>query len=788
MPSQATSTVDNNFVKGLITEATGLNFPENAVTSASNCDFTIIGDVTRRLGINAEANGSTQVINRSNSAMSSYVWNNPGGDGNSKIYVRQIGTSLYFYNVAVATVTKPLSSNNLPSSTFNFSVYVSSGGTFDTTLECSFADGNGYLVVTHPSCDPFYVGYDPVNIVFTSNVITINIRDFVGVSEPALQNANVASRPGSLSAEHAYNLQNQGWITGNAWVATTATTYLLGTTGSYNWTTSGGGTSPSAGMLVEITYTGPTLSIENIPSGSNLGSGAITAYNSGTGVMTVNLTSVSYTNWAPLNIAINSLSISPISQGYVNTFQSAAGVYPSNSDVWWYYKNSSGVFSPSTTLSNVTLTLGNAPNGHYVLSAFTQNKASISGQSVTNVNTTSRPSNCAWYAGRAWYSGVNGNQVATGDSNYYTWNENVYFSQVSINNPSVLGNCYQTNDPTSENLFDILPTDGGVVTVYASGNIHKLWPVQNGLLVFAGNGVWFITGSQGIGFSANDYTITKISSVKILSSKSFVDVLGLPYFWNEEGIYRVMPSQSGSMTVEPLTVGTIRTFYNNIPLSSRKYARGDYDPINYVIQWCYRSTPESSVTDRYQYDSILNFNTYNQSFFPYLVSTGSNTQYIHDVKYVSYPFIQNQTPPPSFKYAFSQVSGGSYFLGFAGEYDTSYMDWGTLDYVSTFTTGYKLHGQAWRKFQVPYILTYSRNNGYGAFYIQGVWDYGINFDSNRWSQPQFVELFESNTGVNIRRHKIRGRGYSLQLQFTSASGKSFDLMGWALFDMINAGA
>ena len=47
--------VENNFVNGLITEATGMNFPENACISASNVVFKETGEVTRRLGYDYES-------------------------------------------------------------------------------------------------------------------------------------------------------------------------------------------------------------------------------------------------------------------------------------------------------------------------------------------------------------------------------------------------------------------------------------------------------------------------------------------------------------------------------------------------------------------------------------------------------------------------------------------------------------------------------------------------------------------------------------------------------------
>ncbi len=47
----------NTFINGLITEATGLTFPENALKDVDNCDIELRGSVRRRLGITQEAGG-----------------------------------------------------------------------------------------------------------------------------------------------------------------------------------------------------------------------------------------------------------------------------------------------------------------------------------------------------------------------------------------------------------------------------------------------------------------------------------------------------------------------------------------------------------------------------------------------------------------------------------------------------------------------------------------------------------------------------------------------------------
>jgi len=785
MPQQINTSVENNFTKGFITEATGLNFPENAATSASNCEFTIVGDTVRRLGIDVEENGSSLNVNPIGLAVSTYIWNNPGGDGNAKLLVRQVGGILYFYKIYAASPNSPLSTQRL-GNTVSLSYATPVGGIFDTSIECQYADGNGYLFVFHPNLEPQYISYNVSQQTFTLGVISVTTRDFTGVNDGLVIN----TRPSTLTSDHQYNLINQGWTTGNPWLALASNSYTVGTTGSTVFTVASGMSGVSNGQQVSIAtgndalLTNPVFAPPGIGQNFQVATGTVTNY-TGTS-LTINISSVSTSDPRFLGQSDVSWYITPYTSGYINTFFAAAGVYPSNADVWWYFKNSSGAFDPATTITNVNLNSAQSPQGHVLTPAFHWDRSSSTGISVGQVSTFARPATGAWFQGRMWCTGVNALQAASTDTSQYSWNENIYFSQITTN-PLEFGNCFQVNDPTAEDFNSLLPTDGGVITVVGSGTIHKLFPIANGLLVFANNGVWFITGSTGIGFAANDYTISKISSVKVLSSNSFVDVLGLPFFWNEEGIYQVMTQQNGSLSVEPITVGTILSYYNAIPKASKKYARGDYDPINYVIQWSFRSTPESNVSNRYQYDTILNFNTYNKAFYPYDLSN-TGTQFINGVVYVSYPYLGNDTPEPGFKYPCVTQSSSQYFLSFAEEFDTSYLDWGVADYTSTFTTGYKLHGGAWRKFQIPYLYTYSRNDGYSAFYVQSVWDYGINFDSNKWSSPQFVEINDANAGVVIRRHRLRGRGEVLQLKITSVSGQPFDLMGWAVYETMNTGA
>lgn len=779
MTSQVLTNVENNFTKGLVTEFTGLNFPENACTACENCEFTLIGDVLRREGINLEVNGATfqTTVPSGGVAQSQYVWDNAGGTGNVKLLVRQVGGTLYIYDISAATDASPVSQNLL--TTISMVGFAAVGNAFDITKEFSYASGNGYLFVLHSTMEPVYVIFNPILNTFSSNIIPIQIRDFAGIPEPGV---SPSFRPLSLTAEHTYNLINQGWTSGSPWVAEDTTTIISWAfpIGNQTFTVGSSISGISPGQDVLIQYTGPGIPYI-VTTGVGVASGTVISY-SGTSLV-VNIQTLF--PGIPSGTIIQDFQISPTNIGFINSWLSAEGNYPSNSDIWWYFKNTSDVFAPATTAANVSYLSGNAPQGHFILNAFQQNRSLISGvPGLTNVQTPTRPTDGAWYSGRIFYTGVNASQVITGDEPFYTWTENIYFSQV-ITGTADFGLCYQTNDPTSENLFDILPTDGGVITIQNSGGIHKLFAIANGLLVFANNGVWFITGSTGIGFAANDYTITQISTVKILSNKSFVDVVGLPYFWNEEGIYRVVNHQ-GQFSVEPLTVGTILSFFNEIPLSSKKYARGAYDPTNYVIQWAYKSTQETGVSDRYSMDSLLNFNVYNSAFFPYSISTG-NSNYISGVNYITYPYISTVTPLPGFKYPCFTVRGSFTVFGEADEYDTTYVDWGLNNYISSFTTGYRVHGGGYRRFQMPYVYVFSGNLTPTAYNIQAIWDYANTGNSGRWSSLQTVTTFNPNFNNIVRRHRLRGRGLALQIQFTSVDGQPFDIQGWSAYETVNSG-
>lgn len=529
MPKNLGSTVENQFIQGLVTEATGLNFPEKAVIATDNCKFLKTGSVVRRLGIEFEDNYETTDNFGSDGAVSEYYWKFVGDTTNKHFVLVQQGTGISFY--------EPDSDGNISANLKSFSVNIINymvPGSSIVDLErnvCDYASGAGKLFIVHPYCNPFYIVYTDETDSIEVTSYTLESRDFEGVDD----GLELEERPEILSDLHLYNLHNQSWY--------------------------------------------PETVTSDPPSGE------------------------------------------PFQGNPIEVFHDYMGVYPSNCDVWWYLKTEEDEFGPQVT-KRVSFGNSLAPKGHFIYDAFDTDRSDqdrMTGPLPETSSEGARPSCTAFYAGRVWYAGVN----------HPKYGGNVYYTQI-IERDEQIGKCYQNNDPTSEELSDLLDTDGGVVRILESSGILSMIPVGGALLIFCKNGVWTIGGSgaEGTGFVATDFNVTKISSIPSVSINNFVDVDGTPVWWNYHGIYTVSSENGGPQAIS-LTDETIKTFYQSILSESIKYSKGAYNPTQKIIQWLYRSTAASTFAQNYKYDKILNMNVLTRAFYPW--STQEETGIIEDV-------------------------------------------------------------------------------------------------------------------------------------------------------------
>jgi hypothetical protein len=718
---QAGSFVENSFVKGLITEATGLNFPEQAVTETDNCVFDDQGIVKRRLGIDLEHGYEISTSTRADGALSVYRWDAAAGNGDNTIVIAQVGSILFFYSV---DSTGAISDTQFAS--IELDDYKPTGTNLSvSSAECQYAAGNGFLFVANPAMETVYITYDPDAITVSATVIDLKTRDFEGIDD----GLEITERPTVLSEQHEYNLLNQGWDTD------------------------------------------------------------VQQENSAT-----------------------------FSDDYIlDGWEDARADYPSNADTWFiYFPDFHYDFSALPGVQGNTP----SPKGHYILDYHDPDRNSVSivnpGRSITGLTGDDagrsagfyRMSTVEFFAGRVWYAGTQGEKFSN----------QILFSQIIERNDQI-SECYQANDPASSTQFSLLASDGGVVLIPDSGTVVKLFAFQDALLVFATNGVWSISGSEGVGFRATDYSVIKVSNVGCLSPSSFVSIDGLPSFWNGESIYFVNQEQTSSVpSVTPLTDSTIRSFYNDIPYESKRFAKGAYNRRNRIVSWLYRSTDAASNTESYEYDRVLNFNLIAKSFYGWSIDTSTyalnaiisvisedtegEAQIVTDSALATvtnsalatvYAFDPLVPKAEVFKFLVSTPNGGEHDFTFAEEWNTAYVDWYSvdevgLDYDSYFTTGYKVHGDGYRKVTPTYInLFFSTENEASTLDFQSRWQYALSGSTGRWSSTQRITTDSGSYSYERKRIKSRGSGIVYQFRVDSVAGQPFNLIGWSVFETSNQG-
>lgn len=739
MPRQPVQSVENSFVKGLITEATGLTYPENACTETFDCRFLKTGEVRRRKGINFESGYETYTLTgdavRSVSAVTEYLWQGAAGDSNNTFTVIQVGQYLYFYKAGATLSDTRNDLGNIDLNPIDLSTYAVSGATNVYEHPCSFASGDGRLFVVSKHLEPFYVEYDPSTKTFSGNLINIKVRDIQGDTADPYE---VNERPtpvttSTVDIHHLYNLWNQGWAED-----------------------------------VDAT-TGP---------GQN-----------------------------------------PVQ--YWDDTRTTEDDLPSNVDRWWLYKNASEEMAVGR-IKKVTFSTGAAPKGYFILNAFNMQRTTAARSDGTTIDseysrtdqntltdTTSgvyRPSAVAFFANRVWYAGV--------DSTGY--NSNIYYSQI-LDDVSKAGNCFQLNDPTDEQFYDLLPNDGGVISIPSIANVVKLMVVENSLIIFATNGIWSISGSEGIGFTAVDFAVQQVSELQNRGRLSYVDVNGVPAWINAQGIYILKQDPITGGGVSSLSSNTIQSFFDEIPKTSIPYIKGVYNQDDKCVYWLYKSESVGPTDRNYEYDRVLVLNTETGAFYPWTIGvssarnvlgitvvTGSSTETSVDnvIDSSSNTVVDSNTNQvvtntvatvaiaPTTKFLVEYLDSNVRKITWAEEFCTTYEDFNActegagVDYSSYFISGYKLRGEGNKDQRTSYLTLHSRQESGSSVYLQGVWDYRNNASTKRWSNPQQGYRNRTNTDFVTRKLKIRGNGLALQIKCYSETNKPFNITGWSILDTV----
>lgn len=537
-----------NFAGGKNTEASKINPAPNTAEILDNVDLLINGSVRRRPGMDFERESTyTEDIGPGSIFSGSTPGIDLGPTARSVHVWDNVDLDARISFVLVRYGNRLFIFNSAAVSTTQSLLTELDISPFNTDSTQSpgsvitSSHGQGAIFFTGEHLNPFVITHDRFTGVFTMALIDVQIRDFDGVDDTL----NVDERPTTLSKEHLYNLLNQGWtrerintFSGTSSIVTTDLNYDVEYTSN----------------------TGRVLgSIENEQNGR-------------------------------VGFELSGDTTSSTS-------------YPSNADIMFLgmKANSSGdlVFSRDELINQ---TFGNTPasKGHYILSAFSKNRGTVSGTGVPNSPEDLRLMGSAFYSGRVFYCGLD---------------TKVHFSQ-TLTDISKVGKCYQEQDPTAEDFNDLLDTDGGVISIPEAGRIHSVFAIETGVVVFSRNGVWFVSGGEN-NFSATSAQVEQVSNLGAISNSSIVSVEGTLMYWSDNGIMRLSSDEiSGRLTAVNMTTLSIQEEFNAIGRTAKQYATGHYDKEDKIVTWLYRNSETiSGIATNFSFDKALKFNIALNAFY-----------------------------------------------------------------------------------------------------------------------------------------------------------------------------
>ena len=706
-----------NFVGGLNTEGSHLNNPENTADVLENFILKQNGKLVKRAGLSEEGVWiAPPQSTLTTPTISVNKWFSLVKGQKADFFVVQVAATLSVISVAGTVITTigtiSLTPHKRPTSL--------------TVGEQSItaASGKGYLYVASPEIYPFYLIYNPDLNVISSTSINIYIRDFYGRED----GLNPSEKPATLTADHEYNLFNQGWD--NKYIQE-----YKNNTGLY----------PSN---AQVWYYGR----REIPDDDE----PFLAFRP------AELDAQYFGNSAApkghfiLNVLDGSLESSPGEQFYlVEEIDSVylVTVYENRSDyskVKWRRQNRLqnvlvgdklgpkdgsyyGIVSEIGVEGGETYAIVEAAKGIPTqfgagsrVDLFLYRDASFSGDGNYSLfSQPTIPSITAFYSGRSWFAGATSRE----------WSNAIFFSQLQDDERKI-GKCYQDADPTSEHISDLIATDGGVLFVDSAVQIVAMVPYSSSLVIFASNGVWELSGAAESGFKATEFRIIKISDFGCAGKDSVIATGDGFLYWSESGIYVLSREQiSGSLQASSITQTTIQSWYSTLTLQQKENARGLFDETDKIVYWMYSSSPTTDTPDdKNSFDRVLVFDTKMPAFytltFPWeatpitgrvvgMLPTSSN-----NVVEFTYPQVvvgADTVVVGAYNVVVSeaQVTSApalSERIGFlvsmlSGVYvhtltSDTYYDFGRLEYDAKIQTRYDLDGDALRKKQMRYIQTH----------------------------------------------------------------------------------
>lgn len=650
------------FVGGLNTEYSTVEDLPQCTSDELNCTIYAEGVRGRRLGMDLERDGSYSPVTQiPNKMVSSFLWKNVNKTERDFIVVVD-GHNVMLWQAAGKPYSRtPIKwSTDLSETTLSVEDYITSDEYYNHLV--NFSTGDGKLMMVNPYMKPLLLTYNEIEDSFTFEEIKLKIRDLDGVKD----NVSPGDQKGELSVEHKYNLLNQGWginqinkfFDDKKYYPDNTMRWYIGKDSSGNYNTEnmlktyfGNTPSPKGHFILDyfernradasgVYKTSPTTR-----SGSayrkRWEKNPITGYHlfygwedEGIPFTKILLSSSSGTI---KSLYVNIKKILQIyNSGKLSNYKGTVSfsVQGLENNKWVEIKTDSYFFngpdeytislennSKSYEQYNVVFNFGLSKEGEEGTRRPAEVDISIKagfaedGDPFPYTASTSRVIDIAYMSNKYFY--LTGNTVL--------------FSQTITEDNTGYDKCYQDADPTSEDISDLIETDGGYVKFQTMGDGLALKTFNRGVLVFGRDVVWgLISPADGV-FTATAYDIVELSKAGIVGPKSAVSVADSIYYWSPLGIFKIgVNAQTGStLFAQNITQTTIQTYYNNIPLSSKNLCRGVFDYVNNRIYWYYPTDANNPA----KLDGCLMYDLTYGAFMPFKISDGTTVDYKTEYKY-----------------------------------------------------------------------------------------------------------------------------------------------------------
>lgn len=746
-----------SFTKGLITEASPLTFPENASLDEDNFVLNRDGSRSRRLGVDYENlyqlnNIGLTADTIKESKQSFHVWTTPGGSTSVSIGIIRIASKLFFLDLLTSNPSANLlnSGNGLTITGLN-----------NAKIQTAVIN-NKCIIVSDDLAKPVLLTYNSSTDTVTQTTIDIKVRDIWGLDD----GLDVDERPATLSADHKYNLRNQGWAEN---IVTVSTSY----------DDDGDPTTPDVTTTEALEATFGALG--GYPSNADA---HVLGKNS-------DATDADYEKYDPTILEKNATSRFQVAKGriIIDAFNRGSS-REANTDV-------TGLNTDQETGSFSTV------------AAYAQ-RLFYSGI-VSNV--TDPDAKSPNYSGYIFFT-----QVVTSDDQLGKCHQETDPTDQALNDV-VASDGGTVQIPDCSKIIKIVPSQASLL-VFAENGVWELYGdtggfnatsfqlgkiSDNGVLnadsiVFV-NGAFFYWSNAGIYMLTPDAAGGRFKAVSLSLTTIQSLYLDIPELGKDfcKGYYDEKENR-----VRWLYNNNDDTTYNTTNYINKYNKELIYD---LTLQAWYTNTFAELETDSpYIADYIQ---------IPGYVIAEQDTNVLVDTDEVIVTstdevVVTIDTPlNRSSQFSYLTIKGTQFTVS---KYASlQFKDWYTADgtganYLSYLVTGYELYNDIMRRKQAPYIFFYFNRtedgytedgnnlllNNQSSCLVQAQWNWANSANSGKWgTQFQAYRLlrnyipsgagdpFDYGDSVIVTKNKIRGSGKTLSLKIESEEGKDMVLLGWA---------